>query len=147
MLESHSRPWRAWASRASSAGLLGRLADLDSAAGDQHRADQRLAEAFETVRRTGEELDLPELLRQRARFALARGAHADQVVPDLMEAVRLATARGARMSRLRAAVDLARLPAAIRPEGWRTLLAQARDDMPGSTTTVDTAAAGELLDG
>ena len=55
------------------AGLLARLAHLDAAAGDQGRADQHLAEAFEMVRRTGEELDLPELLRQRARFTLARG--------------------------------------------------------------------------
>jgi hypothetical protein len=128
------------------AGLLGRLAELDAAAGDQQRADQRLADAFDMVRRTGEELDLPELLRQRARFALARGEHADQVVPDLLEAVRLATERGARVSRLRAAVDLGRLPAHSRPEAWRSLLAEARDDMPGSTTTVDTAAAEELLD-
>jgi hypothetical protein len=128
------------------AGLLARLAQLDAAAGDQRRADQHLAEAFEMVRRTGEELDLPELLRARARFTLAREGHADLVVPDLMEAVRLATERGARVSRLRAAVDLARLPARSRPEGWRSVLAQARDDMPRSATTVDTAAAGELLD-
>jgi tetratricopeptide (TPR) repeat protein len=128
------------------AGLLGRLAELDAAAGDQDRADQHLGEAFDMVRRTGEELDLPELLRQRARFALARGGHVDEAVPDLIEAVRLATERGARVSRLRAAVDLARLPVRSRPEGWRSVLAEARDDMPRSATTVDTAAAAELLD-
>src|SRR3954468_1429150 len=107
------------------AGLLGRLAGLDAAAGDRRRADEHLAEAFEMVRRTGEELDLPELLRLRARFTLARGGRADQVVPDLIEAVRLATDRGARVSRLRAAVDLARLPGRGRPEGWRAVLAEA----------------------
>jgi len=128
------------------AGLLARLAQLDEGADDRRRADQHLAEAFEMVRRTGEELDLPELLRQRARFTLARTGDTDQVVPDLMEAVRLATERGARVSRLRAAVDLARLPARSRPEGWPSVLAEARDDMPRSATTVDTAAAGELLD-
>jgi hypothetical protein len=129
------------------AGLLARLADLDAAAGDQDRADQHLAEAFEMVRRTGEELDLPELLRQRARFTLARGGPADQVVTDLLEAVRLATERGSRVSRLRAAVDLARLPMHSRPERWRSVLAEARDDMPRSATTVDTAAAAQLLAG
>jgi hypothetical protein len=128
------------------AGLLARLAGLDAAAGDHRGADQHLAEAFELVRRTGEELDLPELLRQRARFTLVRTGDAAQVIADLTEAVRLATERGARVSRLRAAVDLARLPAHSRPKGWRSLLAEARDDMPRSTTTVDTVAAGELLD-
>ena len=107
---------------------------------------RHIGRAPEERSRTGEELHLPELLRLRARFTLARGGHADQVVPDLMEAVRLATERGARVSRLRAAVDLARLPARSRPEAWRSVLAEARDDMPRSATTVDTAAAGELLD-
>jgi class 3 adenylate cyclase len=127
-------------------GLLARLAELDAAAGDHRRADEHLAEAFDMVRRTGEELDLPELLRQRARFTLAGGGPAGPVVADLREAVRLATERGARVSRLRAAVDLARLPARIRPDDWRSVLVAAKDDMPGSASTVDTTAAEELLD-
>ena len=128
-----------------SAGLLGRLAQLEAAAGEQGLADQHLAAAFETVRRTGEELDLPELLRQRARFGLASRGDVEQAVPDLLEAIRLATERGARVSRLRAALDLAGLPAGVPPMGWRRLLAEAREDMPSSFVTDETAAADALL--
>ena len=64
---------------------------------------------------------------------------------DLTEAVRIATARGARVSRLRAALDLARLPAPSRPAHWRILLAEARADMPPWTSTAETAAADDLL--
>jgi tetratricopeptide (TPR) repeat protein len=128
-----------------SAGHLARLAQLDAAAGDLDRADEHLAEAFETVYRTGEELDLPELLRKRARFTLTRGRDAALAVADLTEAVRIATGQGARVSRLRAALDLARLPAPSRPAHWRTLLAEARADMPPSFVTDETAAAADLL--
>ncbi|MGY1794283.1 ATP-binding protein [Geodermatophilus sp. SYSU D00525] len=128
------------------AGHLGRLADLDAAAGDQEQADRHLAEALETVSRTGEELDLPELLRRRARFTLARGGDAAPAVADLTEAVRVATGQGARLSRLRAAVDLARLSPDVRPAGWRTVLEEARADLPGATVTPETTAADALLE-
>jgi hypothetical protein len=49
------------------------------------------------------------------------------------------------VSRLRAALDLARVPQACRPIGWRTLLAEARADMPSSTVITETAAADDLL--
>ncbi|MGY1679229.1 ATP-binding protein [Geodermatophilus sp. SYSU D01176] len=126
---------------------LAHLARLDAAAGDVARADEHLAEAFAAVRRSGEEIHLPELLRQRAGATLARGGDADRAAADLTEAVRIATGQGARLSRLRAAVDLARLPAASRPEHWRTLLAEARADLPAATATAETAAADELLRG
>lgn len=125
---------------------LAHLARLDAAAGDVGRADAHLAEAFAAARRSGEEIHLPELLRQRAGATLARGGDADRAAADLTEAVRIATGQGARLSRLRAAVDLARLPAAGRPANWRTLLAEARADMPASTVTAETASADLLLD-
>jgi tetratricopeptide (TPR) repeat protein len=128
------------------ASHLGHLAGLDAAAGELDRAEEHLAEAIEAVQRTGEELHLPELLRQRARFTLARGGDAALAVADLTEALRVATAQGARVSRLRAALDLARLPAECRPEHWRTLLAEAREDMPASTVTAETVGADLLLD-
>ena len=67
-------------------------------------------------------------------------------VDDLTEAVRIAIGQGARVSRLRAALDLARLPAPSRPAHWRILLAEARADMPASTVTAETASADLLLD-
>jgi len=127
------------------ASHLAFLARLDEAAGDPGRADEHLAEAFAAARRSGEDLHLPELLRQRARAALTRGGDTEQAVADLTEAVRIATRQGARVSRLRAAVDLARLPAARRPEGWRPTLAEARADMPPSVGIPEVEAADGLL--
>jgi hypothetical protein len=69
-------------------------------------------------------------------------------VPDLVEAARLAGEQGALVTRLRALVDIARLPAAARPSGWGDVLARARADLPpGSPATEDTAAADALLAG
>jgi hypothetical protein len=127
------------------ASHLGFLARLDAEAGDVDRADAHLAAAFAAAQQSGEDVHLPELLRQRAGFALARGGDAGPAVADLTEAVRIATRQSARMSRLRAAVDLAHLPPASRPENWQTTLAEARDDMPAATTTRETADADRLL--
>jgi class 3 adenylate cyclase/tetratricopeptide (TPR) repeat protein len=127
------------------AAHLAFLARLDAEAGDVDRADAHLAAAFEAAERIGEDVHLPELLRQRAELGLARGGSVTAAVDDLTRALRLATRQGARMSRLRAAVDLARLPADARPEDWRSVLAEARDDLPPTTTTGETQAADQLL--
>jgi hypothetical protein len=66
-------------------------------------------------------------------------------VADLTEAVRIATRQGARLSRLRAAVDLARLPPGHRPEHWRSTLVEARADMPPAAGIPEMASADELL--
>jgi class 3 adenylate cyclase/tetratricopeptide (TPR) repeat protein len=132
--------------RAFRAVHLAFLARLDAAAGDPDRADAHLAAAFEAVRSSGEELHLPELLRQRAQATLDRGGDPADAVADLTEALRIATEQDARISRLRAALDLARLPVGSRPEHWRTLLAEARADVPPSTVTAETAGADLLLD-
>jgi class 3 adenylate cyclase/tetratricopeptide (TPR) repeat protein len=126
---------------------LAHLARLDAAAGDLDRADEHLSEAFEAVQRMGEDIHLPELHRQRAQLTLARGGDVAAAVDDLIEAVRIAIGQGARVSRLRAALDLARLPAAGRPPHWRGLLAEARADVPPTFVTEETAAADDLLHG
>jgi class 3 adenylate cyclase/tetratricopeptide (TPR) repeat protein len=132
--------------RAGIAFYLAHLARLDAAGGDVDRAQEHLAAAFAAVQWRGEDWHLPELLRQRAQLTLARGGDAARAVTDLTEAVRISAGQGARMSHLRAALDLARLPAECRPEHWRTLLAEARADMPASTVTVETVGADLLLD-
>ena len=127
------------------ASALAYLAELHAQAGDVDRADELIDEALQLVHKAGEDLHLPELLRQRALYTLARGGDADRAVADLTEAVRVAIEQGARVARLRAAVQLARVPAAARPDGWRTVLAEARSDLPLSPATDDTAAADDLL--
>ena len=106
-------------------------------AGDVARADELIDEALAVVDKTGEDLHLPELLRQRALYALARGDDPGGAVADLTEAVRIATEQGARVARLRAAVQLARVPPEARPADWRAVLADARADLPPSLSTVE----------
>jgi class 3 adenylate cyclase/tetratricopeptide (TPR) repeat protein len=126
--------------------FLGRLAQLHAAAGDPGRATDLVAEALEQVHRTGEDLHLAELLRQRAACRLAGDADADRAVADLVEAVRVAVDQGASVTRLRAALDLARIHAAARPADWRTTLAEARGALPAAFRNDETAAADALLD-
>jgi hypothetical protein len=66
-------------------------------------------------------------------------------VADLREAIRVAIEQGARVTRLRAALELSRVPAPSRPEDWRTVLSEARADLPPSFASEETAAADELL--
>jgi class 3 adenylate cyclase/tetratricopeptide (TPR) repeat protein len=132
-------------SEAFAASHLIYLARLDAATGDFDRAAEHIDDALAAVHRTGEHFHLAGLLRLRATYALARGAPADQPVADLMEAIRVAIEQGSRITRLRAALDLARVPEASRPDDWRTVLREAREDIPSPFTTVETTAADDLL--
>jgi class 3 adenylate cyclase/tetratricopeptide (TPR) repeat protein len=129
------------------ASTLAYLARLYAAAGETDRAQDVVAEALDVVRKSGEFLHLPELLRQRAVYTLAGGGDTDEAVADLTEAMRLATEQGARVARLRAALELARLPESFRPKGWRFMLEEARSDMPASFVGDETAVADDLLAG
>ena len=127
------------------ASILAYLARLNARAGDLDRAYELINDATQVAHKTGEHLHLPELLRQRAAFSLARGGDPEDAVADLTAALNVATEQGARVARLRAAVDLARLPAAHRPSDWHTWLYQAREDLPPSFRSGDTSAADDLL--
>jgi hypothetical protein len=61
--------------------------------------------------------------------------------------VYVATEQGARVARLRAALELARLPESLRPKGWRIMLEEARSDMPASFVSDEIAVADDLLAG
>lgn len=130
-----------------SAVHLAYLAQLHAAAGEADRARELVDDAIEVVHKSGEHVHLPELLRQRASTTLARGTDLEDAVADLAEAVRVAIDQDARVARLRAAVELARVPAAYRPDDWRTTLSDARRALSSTLHTVDTAAADELLAG
>jgi hypothetical protein len=121
------------------------LARLDAATGDVDRAAEHIAAALVAVQEAAEHFHLPGLLRLRAAYALAQGAQADQPLADLREAVRVAIDQGSRVTRLRAALDLSGVPSPARPQDWRTVLSEARADLPPSFTSGETAAADELL--
>jgi hypothetical protein len=127
------------------ASNLSYLAQLHALAGDYGRAQDLVAEALDVVRKSGEYLHLPELLRLRAGYTLAEGGDSDEAVADLIDALRVAGDTGARVARLRAAIDLARLPQSSRPDDWRRVLDQARSAMPGSYVGDETAVATDLL--
>lgn len=114
------------------ASMLSSLASLTAGAGELERASVLIDEALATARRTGETLHVPEILRRRAAFGLARGGDPQDAVSDLVTAVATATEQGAVVSRLRAAVDLAHVPAGHRPPDWEETLARARDAVPSS---------------
>jgi class 3 adenylate cyclase len=126
------------------AAHLAYLAQLQAAAGELDAADALLAEAVDVVLRTGELVHLPELLRQQACNAQTRG-RAEEAAASYREAVRVAVEQGARVTRLRAALGIAALPAPARPGDWRTLLTDARAELPASLSNPETTAADELL--
>jgi len=144
-LEQTVATLRLMGQEAFAASNLAYLAQLNAKAGDSERAHELIEEALEVVHKTGEQIHLPELLRQRAVYSLARGGDVDEAAADLTEAIRVATEQGARVARLRAALELGRLPEGVRPLGWRTLLEEARRDMPSPHPTPETADADDLL--
>jgi class 3 adenylate cyclase/tetratricopeptide (TPR) repeat protein len=127
------------------AASLGYLAQLHAAVGELDLALELVGDALDSVEKTGEYIHLPELLRQRAVYSLADGRDAQEAVADLIEAVRVATEQKARIVRLRAAVELARAPLDSRPDDWRTILLDARRELPPTLATNDTTAADDLL--
>ncbi|HET6668064.1 MAG TPA: hypothetical protein VFG98_12365, partial [Intrasporangium sp.] len=128
-----------------SAAHLGYLGRLYADAGEPDRALEFVAQAVDAVHKTGEGIHLPELLRQRARYTLARGGDAGDAVADLDQAVQTATEQDARVERLRAALDIASLPHELRPADWRHTLAAARAAVVPALVTPDTVAADEIL--
>lgn len=129
------------------ASHLAYLGHLHAESGDVGRAHELLDEALEVVHKTGEYLHLPELLRQRAVYAVAAGRPLTPAAEDILEAVEVARQQGAHVARLRAAVALGHLPAQARPKSWRTALREARDGIPASLVTGDVNDADELLAG
>ena len=127
------------------ASNLAYLAVVHSEEGDPERSVSLIDEALEVVHKTGEHLHLPELLRNRTRYALAAGERSERVVEDLGQAIEIADRQGARLARLRAAVDLARLPEELRPSDWDEVLRSAVDDLPGPVPEAETA--GAILSG
>jgi class 3 adenylate cyclase/tetratricopeptide (TPR) repeat protein len=136
---------RAMGQEAFAASNLAALARLCADEGDLTAAADLVEQALEVVRKTGEAVHLPELLRQRAALTLARGRSANDALEDLTAALAVADEQGAAMPALRSALALAGLPPEVRPSRWRATLAQARASVPAALATPETAAADTLL--
>lgn len=143
-LEQTISTLRLMGQEAFAASSLAYFAHLDAEAGDLDHAHELIEQALEVVHKAGEYVHLPELLRIRAVYSLARGGDASEAAADLIEANRVASEQGARVARLRAALEIARLPEAVRPGDWRTLLMEARADM-APLPSAETADADDLL--
>ncbi len=143
-LEQNIATLRLMGQEAFAASHLTYLAGLRAQEGDLDRALALMTEALDVVHKTGEELHLPEVLRIRGRYELERGGDPEEVLADLMEALRVATGQGALVVRLRVALDLARLPDDPRPDQWRAMLAAAREAVPAFVSD-ETVAADALL--
>ena len=144
-LEQTIATLRLMGQEAFAASSLAHLAHLNAEDDELGRAHELIEEALEVVYKTGENVHLPELLRLRAVYSLARGGDEVEAVADLTEAMRVASEQGARVARLRAGIELARLPEAVRPHDWRILLTQARGEITSSLPTGETADADDLL--
>ncbi len=131
--------------QAFSASHLALAAQLAADEGDLDAAAGFIADALEVIHKTGEYLHLPEALRLRGEYAFARFGDAEEAAADITGALRVAIEQGAQVSRLRAALALARLPATTRPPDWSTLLREARRELPATLSTADTAAADAFL--
>ena len=143
-LEQNLATLRLIGHRAFTASNVAFLAELVAERGDLDRAAALIEDAFDIMRKSGEYLHMPELLRLRAEYTLGRGGPTSEVVADLREAASVAESQGAIVSRLRAAVALARLPDDIRPADWRDVLTEVRSRV-ASVVSPDTADADACL--
>lgn len=121
------------------ASNLAYLARLHADRGELEQARSLIDDGLEVVAKTGELLHLPELLRLRAGYSLALGDDPYQALADLKEALTVAEEQDARVDRLRAAADIARLSDSLRPPEWRSWLQAALDAMPVPSAETDTA--------
>lgn len=144
-LEQNVATMRMMGQEAFSASHLALLSRMAADDGDLDRAADLVADALDVIHKTGEYLHLPEALRLRGQFALARFDDEQEAVSDYTEALSVAIEQGARVSRLRAALALAELPPAARPTDWRDTLGAARADLPAALVTAETSAADVLL--
>jgi class 3 adenylate cyclase/tetratricopeptide (TPR) repeat protein len=127
------------------ASNLAYLAKLESDSGAVDRAVELIDQAIEVVHKTGENLHLAALLRQRALYGLSRGDRASDMVEDLTEAFRVANEQEAHVERLRVAIAMARLPETIRPAQWRDRLEASKRDIPPGSAIDELAEADALI--
>lgn len=103
--------------RAFVSSYLGQLADLE-APSDQERALATITRAGDEIRATGEELHLPQVLRQTAQIRLLNGHEPSEALADLTAALASAAEHRNAVDRLLSALTLADLDPEVRPADW-----------------------------
>ena len=126
---------------------LGNMARTHALLGSAPQALETVDDALLLVQKQGEWIQQPDLLRLRAELtATVHPGRMDDVVDDLRAAVEVGLAQGSLVLALRAANDLARLPAGARPADWRSVLSSVCDVLPPDSECPGVLDARVLLD-
>jgi class 3 adenylate cyclase len=113
---------------------------------DDDRALSVVGEAIDMTRASGELVHQSDLLRLRAEItAVAHPERIEEVVTDLVDAVEIGLSQRSVVLALRAANDLARLPADRRPSDWSDRIRSVLDCFPPNSSSPELAEALELL--
>jgi hypothetical protein len=125
---------------------LGIVARNDAYLGHWDEALEHVDDGLTCVIKSGELVHQPDLLRLRAEITAAgRPDEVDEVVSDLRAAVDSGLAQDSFVFALRAANDLARLPAGDRPDDWRQVLETALHRFPDDSASPERRDALGLL--
>ncbi len=128
--------------------LLGIMARNHSYAGSAHLALGTVEDALLVMQKSGEFVHQPDLLRLRAEItATAHPDRMEDVVADLIAAVRIGTAQSSLILALRAANQLARLPDPARPPDWSETLRSVLALVPEGSSCPELADAHTVLRG
>ncbi|TMK53056.1 MAG: hypothetical protein E6G66_03045 [Actinobacteria bacterium] len=126
---------------------LGNMARAHALLGNVPQALETVDDALLLVQKQGEWIHQPDLLRLRAELtATVHPGRMHDVVADLLAAVEVGLAQGSLVLALRAANDLARLPAGTRPADWRSVLSSVYDVLPPGSECPGVLDARALLD-
>jgi class 3 adenylate cyclase/tetratricopeptide (TPR) repeat protein len=121
-------------------------ARADAHNGSVDEAMTRLDAAEEAIEHSGERLSLPWVLLARAEVASQAGDGAvEEIAAALGRAQDVAREQGANLYALRAAVELAELPEAVRPADWHERIVTARSRIPAASDYADVVRADKLL--
>jgi class 3 adenylate cyclase len=115
---------------------------------EPERALAAATEALAAADTSGELVHVPDLLRLRAEIlTTAFPDRHEEAAKDLVTALEVGASQGSLVLAVRAAHDLARLPAPVQPPGWRETARAVLDRLPADCSVPGVADARMLLAG
>ncbi len=113
---------------------------------EPERALAAATDALAAAHASGELVHLPDLLRLRAEiFTTSFPDRLADAASDLVAALEVGASQGSLVLALRAANDLARLPAAVQPPGWQDTARAVLDRLPAGSVVPEVVDARTLL--